>query len=127
MLRVLGDGAGMSRHEPSWVYILASEPRGAIYVGVTTDLVERIGKHRSGAIRGHTTRYKIRSLVWFEEHGSILEAIAREKRLKRWRRAWKTELIEAMNPTWRDLWFDIVEDPARDPLRFPAADGSIPS
>jgi putative endonuclease len=109
----------VSWNEPSWVYILANQPRGAIYIGVTTNLVDRIGKHRSGAIKGHTERYNIKALVWFEQHGSIHAAISREKRLKRWRRAWKTELVEAMNPTWRDLWYEIVEDPALDPLRFP--------
>jgi putative endonuclease len=114
----------MSGESSAWVYILASEPRGAIYVGVTSDLIARIGQHREGAIPGHTAKYRIKNLVWFEEHASIVEAIAREKRLKRWRRAWKTELIEAANPTWRDLWFDLVEEPGLDIGRIPSADGT---
>ncbi len=108
----------MSRHEPSWIYILANQPRGAIYIGVTTDLVGRVGEHREGLTKGHTQRYKITQLVYFEEHGSIGDAVEREKRLKRWRRAWKTELIERFNPTWKDLWWELVEDPALDAARF---------
>jgi len=104
---------------PFWVYILANRPRGAIYIGVTAELIARVGRHRAGEGSRHTSRYKITKLVYFEEHGSILEAIEREKRLKRWRRAWKTELIEGFNPTWRDLWYELVEDPMLDTLRFP--------
>lgn len=112
----------MPGDQPSWVYILANKPRGAIYIGVTTDLVERIRKHRDGDTPGHATRYRINKLVYYEEFGSLREAIDREKKLKRWRRAWKTELIEQMNPTWRDLWYDLVEAPEDDPARFAHAE-----
>ncbi len=99
----------MSAPDLYFVYILANRPRGAIYVGVTNELVRRVSEHRQLLVAGHTKKYVITQLVWFEAHDSIEAAIAREKRLKRWRRAWKNELIEEMNPTWRDLWFDLVD------------------
>jgi putative endonuclease len=104
---------------PSWVYILANRPRGPLYVGVTADLVARVSQHRAGEGGRHSSRYRIIKLVYFEEHSSIVEAIRREKRLKRWRRAWKPDLIESFNPTWKDLWYELVEDPMLDTLRFP--------
>ena len=86
------------------VYIMASQRNGTLYVGVTTDLVRRVWEHREGAIPGFTKTYSLKRLVWWEEHGDIVVAIAREKTLKRWRRAWKMALIEAANPQWLDLW-----------------------
>ena len=91
-----------------YVYILASKPHGAIYVGVTNDLVRRVWEHKQGAVEGYTRKYWIKRLVHFEEYPTAESAIAREKRMKRWRRTWKDELIEAGNPEWRDLYDDIA-------------------
>jgi putative endonuclease len=86
-----------------FVYILASRYRGTMYVGVTNNLTRRISEHKSGAVPGFTTKYKVNVLVYCEPYSSILEARARERVLKRWRRDWKFELIEAQNPDWHDL------------------------
>jgi putative endonuclease len=88
----------------SYVYILASRRNGTLYVGVTADLARRVYEHRTGAIAGFTRTYDVKHLVWYELHGDIGEAIAQEKRVKRWRRAWKIALIERFNPQWRDLY-----------------------
>jgi putative endonuclease len=92
----------MSR-QPS-VYILASRPHGALYVGVTSNLARRVWQHRTGAFAGHTAQYRIHKLVYYETHPTMMTAIRREKQLKRWNRPWKIELIEQQNPEWRDLW-----------------------
>ncbi len=92
-----------------FVYILASKYNGTLYVGVTNDLPRRVSEHRSGDIDGFTKRYRVHNLVYFEPHDSIEAAILREKTLKRWRRVWKRELIEAGNPTWRDLYDDVCK------------------
>ncbi|MCB9475136.1 MAG: GIY-YIG nuclease family protein [Candidatus Delongbacteria bacterium] len=86
------------------VYILASRRNGVLYVGVTSDLVQRIHQHRSGLFEGFCRRYSVHRLVHFEHHGTMEAAILREKRIKKWRRAWKIQLIEAGNPEWVDLW-----------------------
>jgi putative endonuclease len=91
-----------------FVYILASTQNGTLYVGVTSDLIRRVAEHREGAIPGFTERYGVKRLVWFEGHDSIEAAIRREKRLKKWPRAWKVALIEEANPQWRDLWAEIT-------------------
>jgi putative endonuclease len=85
------------------VYILASRPRGTLYIGVTSDLVGRLYKHRNGKVPGFTSRYHVIHLVRFELFGEMLLAIAREKQLKRWHRQWKINLIESENPDWHDL------------------------
>jgi putative endonuclease len=90
-----------------YVYILASQRNGTLYVGVTNDLARRIGEHKSGLVPGFTRQYGIDKLVYFEEYASILEARECEHRMKRWRRAWKLELIEKLNPDWRDLAAEI--------------------
>ncbi len=87
-----------------YVYILASGRNGALYIGVTSDLVRRIHEHREGAIEGFTKRHKVEHLVYFEQYGSIRDAIQREKTLKKWRRSWKITLIEENNPNWHDLY-----------------------
>lgn len=92
-----------------YVYILASERNGTIYVGVTNDLMRRVQEHREGLVEGFTKRYHVKLLVYFEVHSEIQEAIPREKRLKRWRRVWKLQLIENNNPQWKDLWLDLVQ------------------
>ena len=86
----------------SFVYILASRPGGALYIGRTCDLRARVEAHRAG-LSEHTARYGIKTLVWFEVHEDFGESLGRERRLKRWRRAWKDQLIMEMNPEWRDL------------------------
>ena len=90
------------------VYILASKRNGTLYVGVTSDLVKRIWEHENDLVEGFTKRYGIHRLVWYELHESMESAIVREKRLKEWKRAWKLELIEGMNPNWQDLYPTIV-------------------
>jgi putative endonuclease len=86
------------------VYLLASRPFGVLYVGVTNDLPRRVFEHREGLIEGFTQTHNCTMLVWYEIHESMSEAIAREKRLKKWRRAWKYQLIEEMNEAWADLY-----------------------
>ena len=93
---------------PFHVYILATRKHGTLYVGVTSDLVRRVYEHRIGAVDGFTKRYGVKTLVYFETHETAEAAIAREKKLKRWRRAWKFDLIEENNFDWRDLYGDIV-------------------
>jgi len=88
--------------EPA-VYILASRRHGTLYIGVTSNLPARVHQHRSGLISGFTRDYGVRRLVYFEAHATMEDAIVREKRLKKWRRAWKIDLIEARNPYWEDL------------------------
>ncbi|WP_425497734.1 GIY-YIG nuclease family protein [Lysobacter arvi] len=90
------------------VYILASQRNGTLYVGVTSDLPRRIHQHRTKCVSGFTRRYGVRRLVWFERHECMPAAITREKRIKRWRRAWKLQLIESTNPRWLDLYPDIL-------------------
>jgi putative endonuclease len=90
------------------VYILASACYGNLYVGVTSDLVKRVWQHREGVVEGFTKKYAIRQLVWFEVHSSIVAAIAREKQIKKWHRDWKVNLIQSVNPGWRDLYEDIA-------------------
>ena len=87
-----------------FVYMLASKRNGTLYVGVTNNLERRVWEHRNGYIKGFTSRYNVRRLVWFEHFSDVNEAIAREKRLKKWNRTWKLSLIEAGNPNWQDLY-----------------------
>ena len=86
-----------------YVYILASRPYGALYVGATDDLRRRVEQHRAGAVSSHTKRYGIHTLVWFETWPTREEALHRERRLKRYQRLWKQDLIVAVNPEWRDI------------------------
>jgi len=86
-----------------YVYILASRYRGTMYVGVTNDMSRRMGEHKSGRVPGFTKRYRVNLLVYCERFSSILEARERERVLKRWRRDWKFESIEAQNRDWNDL------------------------
>jgi putative endonuclease len=85
------------------VYILASKPYGTLYIGVTSNLASRVEAHRSGSVEGFTKQYGVGRLVYFELHETMLDAIQREKRMKKWNRAWKLELIEKENPLWADL------------------------
>jgi putative endonuclease len=85
------------------VYILASRRNGTLYVGVTSDLVRRVEQHRSKAVAGFVRDYGVYTLVYAEFHATMTDAILREKRIKKWRRAWKLQLIERENPQWLDL------------------------
>jgi putative endonuclease len=87
-----------------WVYIMADRYRGTMYVGVTADLAARVRQHRDGSGSDFCRRYGLSRLVWAEAGASITDCIAYEKRLKRWRRAWKFDLIERGNPNWADLF-----------------------
>jgi putative endonuclease len=90
------------------VYILASQRNGTLYVGVTSDLARRVWEHRSGSAGGFTRDYAVYSLVFAECHETMADAILREKRIKKWRRAWKLTLIERSNPDRRDLYEEIA-------------------
>ena len=90
------------------VYIMASKKNGTLYVGVTSNLVKRIWEHKNNIVEGFTKCYGVHQLVWYELHASMESALAREKRLKDWKRAWKLELIEKNNPDWQDLYSTIV-------------------
>jgi putative endonuclease len=90
------------------LYILASQRNGTLYVGVTSDLARRIADHRSNAVAGFVRTYGVYRPVYVEFHASMADAITREKRMKKWRRAWKLELIEGENPQWRDLASDLL-------------------
>jgi putative endonuclease len=91
-----------------WVYIMASQPNGVLYVGVTADLARRTYEHREGLAARFTKRYAVKRLVWFERHDDIVAAIRREKAIKEWRRAYKVRLIVAGNPQWDDLYDSIL-------------------
>jgi putative endonuclease len=90
-----------------YVYILPSRKDGATYVGMTNDIVRRIFEHRTKAVRSFTSKYNITRLVWFEIYDDPISAISRENELKKWKRAWKTKLIEEKNPLWDDLYESI--------------------
>jgi putative endonuclease len=91
-----------------WVYLLTNKPRSTLYVGVTNNLVRRVFEHREGLVKGFTTRYGLTMLVYFERHDSPSAAIQREKNIKHWSRLWKFQLVESLNPKWRDLYNDIT-------------------
>lgn len=91
----------------SYVYILASQRYGTLYIGVTSDIVKRIWQHREEFVSGFTSEYHVKLLVWYEVHPDIMSAITREKRLKKWERKWKIRLVSEANPFWRDLYDDI--------------------
>jgi putative endonuclease len=91
-----------------WVYIMADRYRGTMYVGVTSDLATRIHQHRTGDGSDFCRRYGLIRLVWAERGDAIEDCIAHEKRLKRWRREWKFDLIERANPDWRDLYDALI-------------------
>ena len=94
---------------PYYVYILASQRNGTLYLGVTRDLVRRVYQHRTKATPGFTSRYGVQRLVWFETYDDPTNAITREKDIKKWHRAWKLRLIEQSNPQWLDLYEQISQ------------------
>jgi putative endonuclease len=91
-----------------YVYILASNRNGTLYVGLTHNLIKRTWEHKNDIVKGFTNKYQVHRLVYFEQFEDKDEAIKREKQLKKWQRRWKLELIEGYNPEWKDLYKDIV-------------------
>ncbi len=91
-----------------YVYMLANKYNGTLYIGVTNDLVRRIGEHKTDAVDSFTKKYQVHQLVWYEVADNALAAITREKQLKKWNRAWKMRLIEKANPEWKDLYGEIA-------------------
>jgi putative endonuclease len=87
-----------------YVYLLTDRPYGTLYAGVTNDLVRRVWEHRNDLVAGFTHEHRLHQLVWYEQHATALEAIRREKLIKKWHRDWKVNLIQRMNPGWRDLF-----------------------
>ena len=92
----------------SYVYLLANQRNGSLYVGVTTDLIKRIWEHKNKFVDGFAKQHAIDQLVWFEQHESIDAAIIREKQIKKWNRDWKIRQIEKANPYWNDLYLDLT-------------------
>ena len=92
-----------------FVYIMTNKKHGTLYTGVTNDLVRRVYEHREGLVEGFTRKHDLKKLVWFEPHDDIEQAILREKRIKRWRREWKIQMIQKQNPDWDDLWEEISQ------------------
>ena len=93
--------------QASYVYILASKQNGTLYIGVTSDLIKRVWEHKNKLVVGFAAQHNVNKLVYYEQHSDILEAIKREKTLKKWLRKWKLRLIEKNNPHWTDLYEDI--------------------
>jgi putative endonuclease len=91
-----------------YVYILASRRNGTLYTGMTDNLVARVWQHRQSVAPGFTKEYGVRTLVWFEQHETRESSLLRERQIKRWNRKWKLEMIEKMNPAWRDLYDEIT-------------------
>ena len=91
-----------------YVYILASKRNGTLYIGVTNDLMRRVYEHKNDLIDGFTKKYGVHSLVYYEQYDEVVNAIQREKRLKKWNRQWKIELIEKENPEWKDLYMQLI-------------------
>ena len=91
-----------------YVYILASKRNGTLYIGVTNDLVRRVYEHKNDLVDGFAKKYAVHRLVYYERYEDVEETILREKRLKKWRRQWKVDLIEEENPEWKDLYEDLL-------------------
>ena len=90
------------------VYLLASKRNGTLYAGVTSNLVKRIWEHKHHVVDGFTKKYGVEILVWYEVHETLESAISREKAIKNWKREWKINVIEMMNPQWLDLYSDLL-------------------
>ena len=91
-----------------YVYILVSEKNGTLYIGVTNNLIKRVWQHKNNEVEGFTKKYNTHSLVYFEQTTDVKSAIEREKQLKHWNREWKIKLIEEKNPSWNDLYDDLI-------------------
>ncbi len=98
----------MDADEQYYVYILASSQNGTLYIGVTRDLRKRVFEHKGNMVDGFSKKYHVHLLVYYEAHGDIREAILREKQIKKWNRKWKLRLIEELNPSWKDLYEEIL-------------------
>ena len=90
------------------VYILVSKRNGTLYIGVTSNLIKRLGEHKNNLVEGFTKKYQVHQLVWYELHENMVSAIEREKKIKEWKRDWKLNLIERSNPNWNDLYESIT-------------------
>ena len=108
------------------VYMLASQRNGTLYVGVTSNLVQRVWQHKNHVVPGFTEKYQVGLLVWFEQHATMESAITREKAIKKWLRAWKLNLIEKTNPEWTDLWPVITGEALDSRLRGNDESGQVP-
>jgi putative endonuclease len=95
-------------NKAGYVYIMASQRNGTLYIGVTSNLVQRVHQHRNGLIEGFTKKYDCKFLVWFQAFDNLDEARRRELQMKEWRRAWKLREIEAINPDWNDLYLSLM-------------------
>jgi len=91
------------------IYILTNKPNGTLYIGVTSNLPARIYQHKNGFVDSFSKKYNLHMLAYYELHENMYSAITREKCLKKWNREWKIQLIEEMNPKWRDLYYDIIQ------------------
>jgi putative endonuclease len=90
-----------------FVYILASKRNGTLYIGVMNNLLRRVREHKDGKIEGFTKKYRVKMLVYYEQGGYVVSVLNREKQLKKWERKWKLDLIEKMNPEWKDLYYEL--------------------
>lgn len=95
-------------NKKGYVYLLASKFNGTLYIGVTSDLVGRVYEHKMHLMKGFTQQYNVTRLVWFEEFDRVTDAIYREKQIKKWNREWKISLIKKQNPSWKDLYNELV-------------------
>ena len=91
-----------------YVYMLTSRRNGTLYAGITSNLIQRVWQHRESMESGFSKEHAVKLLVWYEQHETAYSAITREKQIKKWNRTWKVEMIEAVNPYWRDLYSDIT-------------------
>ena len=91
-----------------FIYIMTNKRKGTLYIGVTSDLPARVWQHKSNLIEGFTEKYKLHKLVYYEQHENIYSAIKREKQMKKWQRQWKLEIVEKLNPHWKDLYEEII-------------------
>jgi putative endonuclease len=108
-----------------FTYIVASGRNGTLYTGSTEDLIRRIGQHRSGTFEGFTARHGVDLLVWYQMHGTRETAFAKERRIKKWNRAWKLRMIEAFNPDWRDLYDDYRRGDLKDAADWTPGDAGM--
>ncbi|MGB7054145.1 MAG: GIY-YIG nuclease family protein [bacterium] len=97
----------MSKHY--FVYILASKRNGTLYVGITSNIVKRVWEHKNKVVNGFTKKYDVKNLVYYEQYDDPQNAIRRERRLKKYKRRWKLDLIEKHNPEWKDLYCDLID------------------
>ena len=102
------EGGSRVEKQPA-VYILASKRNGTLYIGVTSDLTKRVWEHKNDLVEGFTKRYSVHRLVWYEIHESMESAIKKERSMKGWKRVWKLELIESLNPDWKDMYHTIIQ------------------